>query len=393
MLHDNQEARPPAEPPRDPELFEEPASGAGAPAWDPLAAGPVEPPPAWPGSPERLEQGRLGSALVIWLVVLVAFGVGGVILKMNELALLMAVTGLFVAAQAADADSSLDPLYYSIAWVAPAAGAAGAVTIAVQLHLNGSLSSTLRTALQATAAVGGVVSLLSIYRGFSNALVAILFRSAPSHTLRLAARITVITLLLMIPAWFVIQVALSDFLDNPKPIFERVSLGGELVGYIALALAGVGFMLRRRWRESLERLGIRRLRGDHLLLIVVGVIALYALNAGADWVQRAFFPALWQQDHQVNQKLAAGLGVGRTLLLGLSAGIGEEITMRGALQPKLGVWLTSLLFAALHVQYSWFGMLVIFLLGVTLGTIRARASTTTAMVVHTIYDVIAVFSV
>jgi len=49
------------------------------------------------------------------------------------------------------------------------------------------------------------------------------------------------------------------------------------------------------------------------------------------------------------------MGPGLMLLLGLSAGIGEEITLRGALQPKLGLALTSLLFAALHVQYSWYG--------------------------------------
>jgi hypothetical protein len=38
-------------------------------------------------------------------------------------------------------------------------------------------------------------------------------------------------------------------------------------------------------------------------------------------------------------------------------------------------------------------MCVIFLLGLTLGTIRMKTSTSVAMAVHTIYDVLAVLSV
>jgi CAAX protease family protein len=66
--------------------------------------------------------------------------------------------------------------------------------------------------------------------------------------------------------------------------------------------------------------------------------------------------------------------------------------MRGALQPRLGLVLTSLLFASLHVQYSWYGMVVIFLLGMVLGTIRRRTSTTAAMAVHVLYDIVAVLT-
>jgi membrane protease YdiL (CAAX protease family) len=78
------------------------------------------------------------------------------------------------------------------------------------------------------------------------------------------------------------------------------------------------------------------------------------------------------------------------LLLGVSAGFGEEIAIRGALQPRLGIGLCALLFASAHVQYSWFGMATIALLGVLLGGIRAGTNTTTAIAVHALYDVLAV---
>ena len=40
------------------------------------------------------------------------------------------------------------------------------------------------------------------------------------------------------------------------------------------------------------------------------------------------------------------------LTLGLAAGIGEETLFRGALQPRFGLLITSLLFALLHSQYG-----------------------------------------
>ena len=76
-------------------------------------------------------------------------------------------------------------------------------------------------------------------------------------------------------------------------------------------------------------------------------------------------------------------------MLGLSAGVGEEVLVRGALQPRSGLVWASVIFGAAHVQYSWFGMLVIVALGLTLGLVRRHSNTTTAIVVHAAYDVLA----
>jgi len=80
-------------------------------------------------------------------------------------------------------------------------------------------------------------------------------------------------------------------------------------------------------------------------------------------VQRRWFHDQWLADQNVNQMLVHGMSRPLALLLGLSAGVGEEISVRGALQPRLGLFMSSLLFASLHVQYSWIGMLVILGLG------------------------------
>jgi membrane protease YdiL (CAAX protease family) len=124
-------------------------------------------------------------------------------------------------------------------------------------------------------------------------------------------------------------------------------------------------------------------------VVVAGVVGLIVLNWGTEWLEHHAFPALWQRDRDVTLLIAGNLPVATSLLLGLCAGLGEEIALRGALQPRLGIVLSAVLFASAHVQYSWFGMATIGLLGLALGGIRARTNTTTVIVVHALYDVYA----
>ena len=78
-------------------------------------------------------------------------------------------------------------------------------------------------------------------------------------------------------------------------------------------------------------------------------------------------------------------------LIGLSAGIGEELLFRGAIQPRYGIFLTSVLFALLHSQYGFsFITLGTFLLGCIFGVIAKRYGTTHAIIAHTSYNTLAV---
>jgi membrane protease YdiL (CAAX protease family) len=166
----------------------------------------------------------------------------------------------------------------------------------------------------------------------------------------------------------------------------------QLLGELAIAFAGVGLFVPRGWRAVLERLGLTAMRPRDIAFVIAGVLGAIALNTGTEWIEHHFFTALWTQDGQITKLIAGQLSLGTSLLLGVSAGMGEEITVRGALQPRLGVWLSALVFACGHVQYSWFGMLTVGLLGALLGAIRARTNTTTVIVVHALYDLFAVFT-
>jgi len=164
------------------------------------------------------------------------------------------------------------------------------------------------------------------------------------------------------------------------------------VGLTVLALGGVGFQVRRDMRATLYRLGLAPLRLAHLPLIAVGVIGLILANAGAEVLQKNWFPSLWASDQRVNELIAGSLNRSDALLLGFSAGVGEELVLRGALQPRLGILATAVLFAVMHVHYSWFGMAIIAVLGLLLGWIRRWNYPTAAIGVHVLYDIAAVLA-
>lgn len=352
----------------------------------------TEPPPVL--QRDGFESERAGRGLAAWLLLLLVFGVGGLLLGMQELSAMAAISGLYVLSQAADMNPRWRPLHYAVTWVVPASGLMITVLIAFQLFAQSDTSQTARLFLAPAILVAALVCVFSALRPFANVVAAALFRtSTPSYTLRLTARITIVILVLTVPGWFALRAIFDELFDPTTPLLNRASLEGQLLGYMLLALAGVAFLIRRNFRQTLERLGIGRITGRHLAISALGVVSLYGLNAGADWIQQTFFRSLWQADHQVNEAIASGLGPGRIALLGVSAGVGEELTLRGALQPKMGLVMTSLLFASLHLQYSWFGIIVIFVLSLILGTIRIKTNTSVAMAVHAFYDMAALISV
>lgn len=351
-----------------------PAQGDTAPAFEA------------PGPALNSEQG-----LLRWLVAIAALGLSGLLFGQQELAGLIAVAGLYVAAQAADQDRRWRLLYFALAWIVPLSGVGAFFALATMLQ-TATIAAPLKTFLLGFTGWAAITAVILWIPPAANALVQVLFRAPPSHTLRLTARLVATGLLLSVPAAFALRDVMLELLESPQSPLTSAMFVGSLIGYVALALAGVGFKIRRTTAETIARLGLRPLSRRDLAISGITVIALLLLTAGADAAQKRWLHDLWVQDQAMTAAIAGKLSIGAALLLGISAGIGEEITMRGALQPRLGLALTSLLFASLHVQYTWFGLLVIFLLGALLGIVRARTSTSVVMLAHTVFDVIAVFT-
>ncbi len=347
---------------------------------------PIEPPV--PPSPESL---RAARGLQAWLLIVALSSGAALLLGQLEMAGLAALAGVAIAAHAADIHPRWRSLYGALAWVVPAAGAMSFGSLALVFEQT---SGRAPPAWWPWACgLGAVLSLLTAPRPVAARAVALLFPAqSSSHVLRLTARLVVIGAIFCIPAAYAFRQAPDLLLANGELLGTR-TLWTALVGMVLLALAGVGFLVRRDLPGTLARLGVEPMRPGHLLLVPIGVAALYLLNGAAETVQRLWMSRQWFIDQQINNALAGSLSPAQMLLLGLSAGIGEELVLRGAVQPRLGLLRTSAFFALLHVQYSWFGMLIIAALGLMLGWIRQRANTTTAIAVHALYDVVAAITV
>ena len=163
---------------------------------------------------------------------------------------------------------------------------------------------------------------------------------------------------------------------------------------VPVAALTVGFPLARGSRDALDRLGFVRptLRqvgiaiGAAVLLVVVAGV----LDQAITWTWKFFG---WrgtdaESVEKLFQSLTTPLGA---VVIGVTAGIEEELCARGALQPRLGMVLANLFFVSLHaLQYSWDGLLAVMLIGLVLGVIRSRTNTTTSCIVHGSYDFIVV---
>lgn len=85
--------------------------------------------------------------------------------------------------------------------------------------------------------------------------------------------------------------------------------------------------------------------------------------------------------------------------ISIVAGITEEILFRAAIQPLLGIWLTSLLFIAIHGyirfktgHHMMFGLFT-FLLSMMLGYLYMFFGIFAAIAAHAVYDVIVLWKI
>ena len=83
--------------------------------------------------------------------------------------------------------------------------------------------------------------------------------------------------------------------------------------------------------------------------------------------------------------------------LSIAAGIGEEVFFRGALQPLIGIYFTSLIFVAIHGYFSFKNMAInlfgglLFIFICLLGFMASKYSIWHAIAAHFSYDLVLLF--
>lgn len=169
--------------------------------------------------------------------------------------------------------------------------------------------------------------------------------------------------------------------------------------FVVVAVLGVGAGVRRGLRETLARLGYGPLGAKGIGVVAAFIFGAFAVSLGTDYLFRALQPELYREVGEISGTLfdPSGMGVGAAvlfaLLIGVGAGLGEETLFRGAVQPVLGIFATSVLFASMHVQYGPSLLLgYIFVLYLGLGYLRRRFNTTASFLAHAGYNFVSVMA-
>lgn len=193
--------------------------------------------------------------------------------------------------------------------------------------------------------------------------------------------------------WIVVLSGTALFVVDLEAIVEQteITLADAFVSVLAyplLALSLIGIFITRNWRESIKRLGLERLTAMQVGIAFALVIPLLAFAFGIDYVGRTLQPELYRQLEEVLRAMSRNVTNPLVALtISLSAGVGEEILFRGAIQPRMGILLTALAFAVAHTQYgASYAVAGIFITGIVLGLQRKYVNTTACIITHTAYN-------
>jgi membrane protease YdiL (CAAX protease family) len=213
--------------------------------------------------------------------------------------------------------------------------------------------------------------------------------------------LSILTLLLLTS--FVPIIALA----GKPPILEIINSGGldvlgeepvseldlvfQFIWTIPAVVFAAGWPVVRTLRTALLRLGMVP---PTVLQVVGGVVGAVVLALVMTYAVEPAIFALWQALGWATTDVSAfsGLLAGVTnplgaILIGVTAGIGEEMAFRGLLQPRIGLIFANLLFTSVHAfQYGFDAMLSVFIVGTILGIVRARTNTSTSAIVHGVYN-------
>jgi len=130
-------------------------------------------------------------------------------------------------------------------------------------------------------------------------------------------------------------------------------------------------------------------------LTIAGVFALLC-TAGASIALRIPYLRRYVRVPDALQKI--DLSGKRPWVVGLCAGVGEELLFRAALQPLVGLWLGAILFAAAHMKTAALGsssswkrlayILNVAVAGVALGLVFEHLGLLAAVLIHATIDIV-----
>jgi membrane protease YdiL (CAAX protease family) len=240
--------------------------------------------------------------------------------------------------------------------------------------------------VEAAAGIVGTLALMPTARRAVAGLLPLFRAESPVHAVALAYYLQV--LLFLVGSQIAVdQVKATSEGGSPSIAFI---IGTNQLPMALVSVVGVGLFVRRSPGQALARLGLYWPGWRWILASVPVVLLLLVAGIGFDSLMARLTPEQNQEILKSTEALFKNADnvIGFTII-GLAAGIGEELFFRGALQPRFGILGASLLFAALHTQYGFtIATAEIFFIGLVLGVVRKRGGTVPAILAHAGYDVV-----
>lgn len=167
-----------------------------------------------------------------------------------------------------------------------------------------------------------------------------------------------------------------------------------LIGWGTLLIFGLGGILMIHFWQDQSILEVWTEGINPFLQLLFGMLAgVIAAAAALILIHQPFFQEQKVYYYQmISSKIPLNYGV--IIFLSLCAGVGEELFFRAGLQPLIGLWLTSIIFVALHGYFSLknrntslYGMLMLIIIA-GFGYMFKYFGLLSVISAHTIFDII-----
>jgi len=263
----------------------------------------------------------------------------------------------------------------------------GALDLAGAPVLAGGVGANARLGLDIGTMASGFAAAALVSRPLRERLARVIPIDPDSPVHALALVLAVILFGTQITSVIFTNVLASDQSQAPLSLGDLVL---QEIPFLILGLAGVGIFTRRNTAAALERLGVVVPKWWQVPLALATAGLFFGFGSAMDALNHTVSPQVAQQVDVTTQHVFGGLGGPFGIAaLALAPGICEEILFRGALQPRLGIVPTALLFTSIHTQYGFsLDLLAVFVLAIGLGVVRKYTNTTTSSLCHTSYNLL-----
>ena len=207
----------------------------------------------------------------------------------------------------------------------------------------------------------------------------------PVHTLALILAVFVFGTQITTLA-FVDVLALSQS-QPPLTVFD---LFLDEAPFLLLGVVGVGIFIRRDLARTAERLGFVLPAWWQVTLALAAAGVFLVVAQQLDVLSHMWTPQVAHRVDTTTQHVFGQLGGPFAIAaIGLLPGICEELLFRGALQPRIGLVPTALLFTSIHTQYAVsLDTVAVLVIALGLGAIRKYTNTTTSCGCHVGYNLL-----